>query len=82
MNNSLPEISSLSFEAAMSELEMLVSKLERGDVSLEDSIKLYERGEGLKAHCEKQLRGAELKIEKIVLNAKGEVQSTQIVDKI
>jgi exodeoxyribonuclease VII small subunit len=47
----------LSFEAALAELEDIVSRLEQGEVDLEDSIALYERGTALKAHCEKKLKG-------------------------
>lgn len=82
MTDTPTPIQKLSFEAAMAELEGIVTKLERGEVSLDESIKLYERGEGLKAHCEQLLRGAEMKIEKIVLGAKGEFQGTQAVDEI
>jgi exodeoxyribonuclease VII small subunit len=66
-----PAIESLSFEAALKELESIVSRLEQGEVDLEDSIVLYERGQALKAHCEKKLRAAESRLEKIVTGAKG-----------
>ncbi len=72
-------IAELTFETAMSELETIVSKLERGDVTLDESIKLYERGEGLKLHCDTLLRSAEMKIEKIVLDAQGQMQGVQLV---
>lgn len=65
------EIESLSFEAALKELEDIVSRLEQGEVDLEDSITLYERGQALKAHCEKKLRAAESRLEKVVVGAKG-----------
>jgi exodeoxyribonuclease VII small subunit len=64
-------IDELSFEAALKELEAIVSRLEQGEVDLEDSIALYERGQGLKAHCEKKLKSAEGRLEKIVLGAGG-----------
>jgi len=48
-----------------------VAALERGDVALEDSIRLYERGAALKAHCEAKLKDAQLKVEQIVLGADG-----------
>ena len=64
-------IESLSFEAALSELESIVSRLEQGEVDLEDSIVLYERGQALKAHCERKLKAAESRLEKIVTGAKG-----------
>jgi exodeoxyribonuclease VII small subunit len=65
------EIADLSFEDALAQLEQIVQKLEGGDVPLEDSIRIYERGAALKAHCEKKLREAELKVERIVLGPSG-----------
>ena len=64
-------VEALSFEAALRELETIVSRLEQGEVDLEDSIALYERGTALKAHCEKKLRSAESRLEKIVLGPDG-----------
>lgn len=61
----------LSFEGALKELEAIVSRLEQGEVDLEDSIALYERGQALKSHCEKKLKAAEGRLEKIVLGAGG-----------
>ena len=66
-------IETMSFEAALAELEAIVQQLESGDVELEKSISIYERGAALKAHCEKKLREAELKVEKIVLDDNGQV---------
>jgi exodeoxyribonuclease VII small subunit len=66
-----PAIEALSFEAALKELEAIVGKLEHGEVDLEDSIALYERGQALKSHCEKKLKSAESRLEKIVLGAGG-----------
>ena len=65
------KIDDLSFEAALTELEKIVQRLENGDVELEQSIALYERGAALKEHCESKLKDAKLKIEKIVLGADG-----------
>ena len=64
-------VDQLSFEAALKELEDIVGRLEQGEVDLEDSISLYERGQALKAHCETKLKAAEGRLEKIVLGAKG-----------
>jgi exodeoxyribonuclease VII small subunit len=64
-------IEALSFEGALKELEAIVSRLEQGEVDLEDSIALYERGQALKYHCEKKLKSAEGRLEKIVLGAGG-----------
>ncbi len=63
--NGLPEVNNLSFEAALKQLEEIVTKLERGDVPLEESIAIYERGEALKKHCEALLARAEERVEKI-----------------
>lgn len=58
-------VSDLSFEEAMAALEQVVSQLERGDVALEQSIALYERGAALKAHCATRLKAAEEKVDLI-----------------
>jgi exodeoxyribonuclease VII small subunit len=64
-------IEALSFEAALRELEGIVMRLEQGEVDLEDSINLYERGQALKAHCEKKLKSAESRLEKVVAGSRG-----------
>ncbi|HUO98617.1 MAG TPA: exodeoxyribonuclease VII small subunit [Rhizomicrobium sp.] len=64
-----PDVSTLTFEAALKELEAIVARLEQGQVDLEDSIALYERGQALKAHCESKLKSAESRLEKIVQSA-------------
>jgi exodeoxyribonuclease VII small subunit len=64
-------VEQLSFELALKELEEIVGRLEQGQVDLEESIALYERGQALKAHCEKKLKAAEGRLEKIVAGAKG-----------
>jgi exodeoxyribonuclease VII small subunit len=66
-----PAIETLSFEQALAELEQIVGKLESGQAPLDDSIRLYERGAALKAHCETRLAAARLRVEKIVMNASG-----------
>lgn len=65
-------ITEMSFEQAMAELEQVVGKLEAGDVPLEQSITLYERGAELKAHCEAKLKAAEEKVAKITLGEGGQ----------
>jgi exodeoxyribonuclease VII small subunit len=62
-----PDIAELSFENALAQLEEIVAKLESGKIDLEQAIVIYERGEALKAQCEKQLKDAEARIEKITL---------------
>jgi exodeoxyribonuclease VII small subunit len=64
-------ISALPFEEAMRQLEAIVSELERGDVNLEASIGLYEKGEALKKRCEALLAEAQMRIEKITLSTDG-----------
>lgn len=60
-----------SFEAALRELESIVSRLERGQAELEESITLYERGQRLKIYCEEKLKDASLRLEKICGGADG-----------
>lgn len=74
------QISEMSFEDAMRELEQVVGKLERGDVALEDSIKLYERGAELKKRCEAKLKEAEEKVAAITLNGDGQPTGTKPVE--
>ncbi|KAB2912586.1 MAG: exodeoxyribonuclease VII small subunit [Hyphomicrobiaceae bacterium] len=72
-----PDIKDLSFEKALKELESIVGRLERGDVELEESINIYERGEALKEHCDRLLKQAEAKVEKITLGPNGEPAGTE-----
>ena len=65
------DIATLSFEQALAELEQIVARLESGQAPLEDSIRMYERGAALKAHCESRLDAARLRVEKIVMSAGG-----------
>lgn len=69
------DLAGLSFEQALAELEKIVSELESGQAPLERSIDIYERGAALKAHCEKKLEAARLKVEKIVLGQGGAVNA-------
>ncbi|MCY4288348.1 MAG: exodeoxyribonuclease VII small subunit [Aestuariivita sp.] len=70
------EISELSFEAAMQELETVVAKLESGDIELDESISLFERGHALKRRCEEELKRAEERVEAITLDANGNPNGT------
>ncbi|WDZ77427.1 exodeoxyribonuclease VII small subunit [Ensifer adhaerens] len=74
------DVSALSFEQAVEELERIVSALERGDVALDKSIEIYERGEALKKHCEALLKAAEDRIEKIRLDRAGKPQGVEPLD--
>ena len=74
------DIAALPFERALEELEGIVRRLERGDVPLEDSIAIYERGEALKKHCEALLKRAEARIEKIAIGPDGRAAGTTPLD--
>ncbi|MFZ1661798.1 MAG: exodeoxyribonuclease VII small subunit [Paracoccaceae bacterium] len=76
----MSDIAAMTFEAAMAELEKVVRDLESGNVELEKSIALYERGAALKAHCEAKLKAAEERVEKITLNAAGVPTGTTKVE--
>lgn len=65
------DITSLSFEQALAELERIVSELESGKTDLEQSLDAYERGARLKAHCESKLKEAQLRVERIVVGSGG-----------
>lgn len=77
---SFADIKNMSFEAALKELEQIVTRLERGDVDLEQSIEIYERGEALRLHCDQLLKRAEAKVERITLSAQGAPQGTVPLD--
>lgn len=77
MNDTTPDIAALSFEDALRQLEDVVKKLESGEVPLDDSINLYERGEALRKHCQSRLDAAQARIEKIVAGADGKPAGTQ-----
>ena len=73
-------VEQMSFEQAMRELEAVVGQLERGDVALDASIDLYERGAALKKRCEDELKRAEEKVAAITLDANGAPAGTQPLD--
>ena len=70
----------LSFEIAMQELEQIVTALEKGSISLDDSVALYARGKILQDRCEKLLSDAESRIEKIALGENGEIKGVKPLD--
>jgi len=78
--NAVPDIPAMPFERAMEELEAIVGRLERGDVALEDSIAIYERGEALKKHCEALLQRAEARIETISVGPDGRAMGVSPLD--
>lgn len=74
------EIDTMSFEAALAELEGIVRTLEQGQAPLDESIALYQRGDRLKRHCETRLRDAQARIEKIALGPDGQPAGTTAFD--
>ncbi len=74
------DIATMPFEKALAELEGIVDQLEKGSVSLDDSIRLYERGEGLKKRCDELLKNAEMRVEKITLGADGKPKGLTSLD--
>ncbi|MEH6654818.1 exodeoxyribonuclease VII small subunit [Loktanella salsilacus] len=73
-------VEEMTFEDAIRELEQVVGKLERGDVALDDSIALYERGAALKKRCETKLSEAEEKVAKITVGPDGQAAGTVPLD--
>lgn len=80
MENASPDLAAMSFEDALRALEDMVRKLESGEVPLDQSIMLYERGEALRKHCQTRLDAASARIEKIVTGTGGEAAGTQPFD--
>jgi len=78
--DSLPPVAEMSFEEALAALESVVGQLEGGEVPLEQSIALYQRGEALRARCQTLLDEAELKVQKIVAGAEGQAARAEPFD--
>jgi exodeoxyribonuclease VII small subunit len=68
------DLSTMSYEAALAELDEIIARLERGDVELEAAISAYERGAALTRHCAQLLDRTEQKITQLVVRAAGEVE--------
>lgn len=73
-------VDALSFEQAIAELEKVVGQLERGDVALDESIALYERGAALRKRCQDKLKEAEEKVAKLTLDGDGNAVGTAPLD--
>ncbi len=58
----MSNINELSFEEAYTQLEYVIGKLESGELSLDESVTLYEQGQQLSAHCQDLLDKAELRV--------------------
>ena len=78
--NTQTDVTRLSFERAIEELETIVKRLEEGKVPLEESVAIYERGEALKRRCEELLRQAEARVDKITTDASGHATGTAPLD--
>jgi len=78
-NITIKDIDSLTFEVALKSLEEIVSQLDAGSIDLDKAVDAYERGAKLKEHCEKKLKEAQLRIEKIEVDKNGEV-TTKVMD--
>ncbi len=74
------DIKEMSFERSLKELETIVARLERGDVELEESISIYERGSALREHCDRLLKQAEAKVEKLTFASDGQPKGTEPLD--
>ena len=78
-SNISPDITKLSFEEALEQLEDIVSKLEDGSINLEESIEEYTRGVHLKNHCETKLKEATLKVEQITIDKDGKFSTKEFI---
>ena len=76
MDETAPDIAAMSFEQALKALEDVVHRLEGGEVPLDESIGLYERGEALRRHCQARLDAAQARIDKIVAAPDGKASAT------
>jgi exodeoxyribonuclease VII small subunit len=73
----LPDVSTMSFEDALAELERIVRGLEGGQLNLEDALQAYERGAQLRAHCEMKLADAEARVAVIVQRSDGSLATRE-----
>lgn len=74
------DLTALSFEDALKRLETIVQRLESGDASLDESITLYTEGDALKMQCERRLKDAQARIEKISFGSDGAPTGTTPFD--
>jgi exodeoxyribonuclease VII small subunit len=80
MTETVSDVDGLPFETALAELEQIVTRIERGNATLDESITLYERGQRLKQRCEALLKAAEMRVEVITRAADGSVTGTRPLD--
>jgi exodeoxyribonuclease VII small subunit len=72
------EIEALSFEEALIQLETIVRELEAGRIKLDDAVVAYEKGIKLKKLCEQKLVDAQLRIDKVQIDASGELVTEEL----
>lgn len=80
MGQDVDVIAEMSFEEALKRLETIVHRLESGEETLDEAIKLYAEGDALRAQCEKRLSDAQSRIEKITIGGEGRISGTQPFD--
>jgi exodeoxyribonuclease VII small subunit len=68
-----PDIAAMNFEDALAELELIVRRLEGGQIKLDEAIMSYERGAQLKQHCERKLNEAQQRVDRIVIGPEGAI---------
>jgi exodeoxyribonuclease VII small subunit len=73
-----PTIESLTFDAALAELQRTVVELETGGQPLEAALALYERGVALQARCDRLLRDAELRVQQLIGRAGGALEAQDV----
>lgn len=71
-------VSDIPFDAALAELQGVVGRLEQGNLPLEESIALYERGVALHEHCARLLTDAELRVQRLVESAGGALRALDL----
>ena len=79
VNTTKEDINNMNFETALKSLEEIVNQLDSGEIDLDKAVEAYERGTKLKEHCEKKLKEAQLRIEKIEVGKDGDL-STKLLD--
>jgi len=77
-NNIKNEIDKMTFEEALKLLEDIVSQLDSGEIDLDKAVEAYEKGTNLKANCEKKLKEAQLRVEKIEVDKEGEITAKNL----
>ena len=78
-NSTEEDINNMNFETALKSLEEIVNQLDSGEIDLDKAVEAYERGTKLKEHCEKKLKEAQLRIEKIEVGKDGDL-TTKLLD--